>query len=226
MPKGTCLVLCTAGERLSPSRRGISPPPTRCSTSESLAELPGLLLLKENLRWGTAACRKSLVLSGGANPLVLGLRATLSSTRSLCWQGNTHLPVPLGWGRQPGRFYSTTIPLPAARRSDSCIHANGSKVPLQTPPALIRDHPQVVKGAHKQRRGAKSSFPAPRLPAEAPNPCYKFSSGECEFPLLLHSRQDPPDVNNVLIFSKCYFGSGVNYNLYSATFTLGKKNPP
>lgn len=39
----------------------------------------------------------------------------------------------------------------------------------------------------------------------------------------MHSRQDSPDVNNVLIFSKCYFGIGVNYNLYSATFTLGKE---
>lgn len=39
----------------------------------------------------------------------------------------------------------------------------------------------------------------------------------------MHSRQDSADVNNVLIFSKCYFGIGVNYNLYSATFTLGKE---
>lgn len=31
--------------------------------------------------------------------------------------------------------------------------------------------------------------------------------------LLFHWGQDPPDVNSVLIFTKCYFGTGVNQNL-------------
>lgn len=41
---------------------------------------------------------------------------------------------------------------------------------------------------------------------------------------MLSPRQASADVNNPLIFSKCRFGIGVNYNLYSATLALGKGN--
>ncbi|XP_036080130.1 LOW QUALITY PROTEIN: uncharacterized protein LOC118605091, partial [Rousettus aegyptiacus] len=72
-------------------------------------------------------------------------------------------------------------------------------------------HGSRRKAAPKQRT----------LPSQCSlQPCFH---SEQEFPLLLRPGRDPPDVNNALTLTKCYFGTGVNCNLYSAAFYAGKE---
>lgn len=69
----------------------------------------------ENLDWGTAVCRKQLLLDSGVKLLLLGLQSP-DGTCSTLGLAHPYPPAswmcPAGWKQEPGMFYSAVILLP------------------------------------------------------------------------------------------------------------------
>lgn len=116
--------------------------------------------------------------------------------------------------RAPDACPEAAAVFPALARAARCPERAGS------PSSLLHADPREPGRGLRRKAAPKQRT----LPSQCSlQPCFH---SEQEFPLLLRPGRDPPDVNNALTLTKCYFGTGVNCNLYSAAFYAGKRTHP